>query len=116
MTIKERMHRRFSEELKKELVSKIESGETTLKTVSLLYEVKMDNVKRWFKEYGKEPLPVSIVLHSGTEITKYKELEKESDNLKKVIGEQYLKITYLEQCLSLAKEKLGADFQKKTKL
>lgn len=116
MTVKERMHRRFSEELKRDLVTQIENGETTVKSVSMLYEVKMDNIKRWLVAYGKEPLPVSIVVHSGTEITKYRDLEKESDKLKKVIGEQYLKITYLEQCLSLAKEKLGVDFQKKTKL
>jgi len=115
MTLQERRQRRFSENFRKEIVVQIESGELTVRQVSLAYEVKQDNVKRWIHKYGKEPLPKGILIQSPTEINKLMELEKESAKLKRIIGEQQIKIIYLEQSMKLAKERLGDDFEKKTK-
>ena len=115
MTLEERRHRRFSEKFKKEIVVEIESGNLAVKQVSLLYEVKYENVKRWVNKYGKEPLPKTILIQSPNEINRLRELEKESLNLKQIIGEQQVKIIYLEQCMKVAKERLGDDFEKKTR-
>jgi transposase-like protein len=115
MTLQERRQRRFSENFKKEIVVELESGNLTVRQVSLAYEVKQDNVKRWIHKYGKEPLPKGILIQSPAEINKLRELEKESVKLKQIIGEQQIKILYLEQSMRLAKEKLGDDFEKKTR-
>lgn len=113
MTLQERRQRRFSENFKKEIVVELESGNLTVRQVSLAYEVKQDNVKRWIHKYGREPLPKGILIQSPAEINKLRELEKETVKLKQIIGEQQIKILYLEQIMRLAKEKLGDDFEKK---
>ncbi|MEZ5032957.1 MAG: hypothetical protein R2787_16325 [Saprospiraceae bacterium] len=41
-----------------------------------------------------------------------KVLEKENQSLKQYIGEQQMRLVYMEQLLALAKERLGNDFEK----
>ncbi|MDZ4708854.1 MAG: transposase [Saprospiraceae bacterium] len=115
MTLQERLRRRFSENFKKEIVIDLELGKLTLQQVSLAYEVRQSNVKRWVEKYGKEPMPKGILIQSRDEINKLKDLEREAKKLKQIIGEQQIKIIYLEQCMRLATDKLGNDFEKKTK-
>lgn len=115
MTYQERLRRRFSEDFKKGIIVELESGKITVKQVSLAYEVKQENVKRWIHKYGKEPLPKGILIQNPNEINRLRDLEKESLKLKQIIGDQQIKILYLEQCMKLAKDKLGVDFEKKIK-
>lgn len=114
MTSQERLKRRFSENFKKGIVVELESGKLTVRQVSLAYEVKPENVKKWLHKFGKEPLPKGILIQSPDEINRLRDLEKESMKLKQIIGEQQIKILYLEQCVKIAKGKLGDDFEKKT--
>ena len=116
MTIEERRKRRFSEIFKREQVALIEAGKLSIKGVSVLYEVKVENVRRWVKKYGKvEPVP-TILIHSAQEVNRIRDLEHESFNQKRIIGEQQIRILYLEELLRLAKDKLGPDFEKKIKI
>lgn len=57
MTVEERRRRRFSEEFRREQVELIESGKLTRTEVSKLYEVKVSNVNRWLRRFGKKPFP-----------------------------------------------------------
>lgn len=116
MTTDERRRRRFSEVFKQEQVALIEAGKVTIKHVSVLYEVKLENVRRWVKKYGKIELSPSILIQSPDEINRIKELENATSNQKRIIGEQQIRILYLEEVVRLAKVKLGADFEKKIKL
>ena len=102
MTIEERRRRRFSEEFRKEIVFKIESGAISVKEVSVLYFVKAENVRNWIRKYGKEPLPVQILIQKPAEINRVLELEKQ------------IRILHLEELAKLAKERLGERFEKKT--
>lgn len=115
MTVEERQRRRFSETFRKEQVALIERGERTIGEVSRLYEVKRASVRRWLKNYGSQDLPQQIVIQSQEEVNRVRELEQQSAHLKKVIGEQQVELLYLRECLLLAKERLGADFEKKIK-
>lgn len=115
MTVEERRRRRFSEEFRKEQVSLIESGQRTIKEVTRLYEVKYDSVKRWLEKYGTKKLPDQVVIQTQAEVNRIKELERQASHLKEVIGEQQIELLYLRECLALARERLGEDFEKKTK-
>ena len=115
MTVQERRRRRFSEEFRKEQVRLIESGQRTIAEVSRLYEVRRDSVSRWVKKYKTKDLPGRIIIQSEEEIDRIKDLEKRNEHLKKVIGEQQLEVLYLRECLKLARERLGEDFEKKIK-
>ncbi len=115
MTVEERRRRRFSEEFRKEQVTLIESGQRKITEVCRLYEVKYDSVKRWLDKYGTKARPDQIVIQTQTEVNRIKELEKQASRYKEVIGEQQVELLYLRECLALARERLGEDFEKKIK-
>lgn len=113
MTVEERRRRRFSEEFRKHQVELIESGQVTKDEVSRLYEVKVTSIIRWLKKYGKNPLPERILVSNGKEYDRIRELEKEKENLLKLIGKQQVELIYKSGLIKLAKDKLGEDFEKK---
>ncbi|MBK8045077.1 MAG: transposase [Haliscomenobacter sp.] len=115
MRLEERRRRRFSESFRKEQVSLIEKGERKISEVSRLYEVKPDSVKRWLAKYGTKELPGQVIIQTQDEVKRIKELEKQTSHYKEVIGEQQLELLYLRECLALARERLGEDFEKKIK-
>jgi transposase-like protein len=115
MTVEERRRRRFSETLRKELVSKIELGELTIGEVSSLYQVKRESIKRWIDRIGKGILPVPILLQSYNEISRVRELEKQLKATKLIVGEQQIKIIHLEELNRISKARLGINFEKKIK-
>lgn len=115
MTSDERRLRRFSEEFKREQVKLIESGVRSIAEVSRLYEVKAQNVREWVKKFGTQSIPGVIVVQTQEEVNRIKELEREIGKLKGIIGELHVELLYKNEVISLAKEKLGTDFEKKIK-
>lgn len=114
MTSKERHQRRFDDKFRRDQVKLIEAGELTISDVSRLYNVRWNSVKRWVEKFGEKPYG-GVVIQSREEINRIKDLEKKNAHLEKLLGQQQVKMTYLEECLSLAKEQLEADFEKKIK-
>lgn len=113
MTVEERRRRRFSESFRREQVDLIESGKTTIQEVSLRYQVKPFNVRRWVKRYGKKSLPKPILITNASEINRMKELEKENRKLYELLGKQQAELVYQKSLVKLAKDRLGEDFEKK---
>ncbi len=115
MTSNERKRRRFSEEFRREQVKLIEKGERTIAQVSVLYEVKRDNVRRWVKQYGTMELPEMIVIQTQEEVNRVKDLETQVAKLREVIGKLHVEMLYKNELLDMAKQQLGPDFEKKIK-
>lgn len=113
MTVEERRRRRFSEAFRKQQVELIESGVTTVREVSIRYEVKPHNVRRWLKRFGKGTFPNQIIISSSSEINRLKDLEKENRKLYELLGKQQAELVYKSNLLRLAQERLGEDFEKK---
>lgn len=115
MTSDERRLRRFSEEFKREQVQLIESGARTIAQVSRLFEVKAQNVREWVKKFGTKKLPEVVIIQTQEEVNRIKELEREIGKLKGIIGDLHVELLYKNEVVSIAKEKLGSDFEKKIK-
>jgi transposase-like protein len=113
MTTEERRRRRFTETFKQEQVSLIEMGKMTQAQVSRQYDVRVNCVRRWMDKYGKNRNQGLILIGSAKDYDKLSELEKENERLKAFIGEQHIELVYLKKLAEVAKEKLGADFEKK---
>lgn len=113
MTREERHRRRFSEEFRKGQVELIESGKVTIVEVSKLYHVKTASIRRWIERFGKKELPGRILISSGKEYNRLSELEKENKKLIELIGRQQVELTYKNELIRLAEERLGKDFKKK---
>ena len=116
MTVKERRSRRFSETFKRQIVSQIDREEITIKHVSVLYEVKADNVKRWVKQFGKSELPVPILIQTVDETSVIKDLKKKNEQLTNVIADSSIELLMLKATLKSYQEKYGYEHEKKTKL
>lgn len=115
LTTEERRRRRFSESFRKEQVGYIDRGEKTIAQVSKQYQVKTSSVTLWVKKYGTKELAPPILIQTEEDVGLIKDLEKQILTLKRIIGEQQIKTLFLEECLLVAKEKLGQDFEKKVK-
>ena len=113
MTTEERRRRRFSESFRKEQVGLIESGKLSVKEVSLLYEVKPQNVLLWLKKYGSKELPGRIIVSSSKEYNRISELESEIKRLKEIIGDQQVKLVSQQALIDLTEAKLGMGLEKK---
>jgi len=113
MTVEERRRRRFSEPFKKEQVNLIEGGDLTVREVSRLYEVKVQNVNLWLKKYGSKELPPTIIVSSSTEYDRLGQMEKQIKELKQIIGDQQIEIIKKSSIIELAEQKLGKGFEKK---
>ncbi|MFZ1735866.1 MAG: transposase [Candidatus Moraniibacteriota bacterium] len=116
MTVDDRRRRRFSEEFKRSIVLQLEKEEITVKQVSALYEVKMENVKAWLGKFGKTPLPKTIIIHTTDEITTLKDLRAQNQQLKVVVADGSVELHMTKSILKLYQEKYGFDLEKKTKL
>ena len=113
MTTEERKRRRFSSEFRKEQVRLYELGELTIPEICRLHECCYDTVKNWIKKFGTKPYPSSMMVRTGKEVDRLRDLEKENAKLKQIIGEQQVELYYKSKMLDLAKERLGEDFEKK---
>ena len=113
MKVNEKRKRRFSEEFRRRYALLVEKGEYTIPEVCRKLDVHYDTVKNWVIKFGKEPYPQTKWIITEDEINKIRKQEKEIDNLKKIIGEQQIKILLQDKLIEIAKEKLGPDFEKK---
>ncbi len=113
LTTEERRRRRFTEAFRKEQVGLIDRGEATLAEISRMYQVKPDCVMRWVRKFSQRVIAEPIVIGSRNDYDHLKVLEKENQTLKQYIGEQQMRLVYMEQVIALAKERLGKDFEKK---
>ena len=84
-------------------------------TVSRLFEVKRENVRKWLTKYGTQPIPPLIMIQTTEDVNRVKKLESEVSKLNSVIGQLHVELIYKNELIALAKERLGVDFEKKIK-
>jgi len=113
LTIEEKRRRRFTADFRKEQVKLIESGKTTIMEVIRLYDVRAGSIKNWLKRFGSKDVPETIIVGNSKDFDNYKRLERENKELKQFIGEQQIKIAWLEGVVDKLSEQSGIDIKKK---
>lgn len=114
MTTKERRFRRFSEELKRDLVERLERGELQVSEIAQTYEVSRGAIYQWKGKYGKEPRPVKLVVEKDSAEQQVKELKKVLVERDLAIADLHMKLRYKEKVIELANKDVGYDIEKKT--
>lgn len=105
--------RRFSEEFKKNCVKEYESGRQTIKELSLLYNIKQNNLYSWVYKYSTyNKKKVRVVEMSESSLKKVKDLHDRIRELERIIGQKQINIDFLEKMIELAKEQYGIDIKK----
>ena len=110
--------RRYSEGFKLKILSELSTGKYTKRELSRIYGIQSSTVNEWIKKYDRKDLMnTRIMIENKDEITRLKELQKEIDQLKKLLLKKDLDQLVSDSYLEVAAEMLGyktvAEFKKK---
>ena len=108
-----RERRNFSEALKRQIVSELESKVTTIREICELYSVTRTSIYRWLYKYSPHYKKGTIqVVQMKSEAEKSKQLYSRVKELEAVVGRKQLEIDYLDRLIELASKELEYDLKK----
>jgi len=98
--------KKYSEEVKRYVVERLESGEVSRADLSREYGITKASLSYWLEEYGKFQPRKSIV-----EVVMKSEKEKIAE-LEKALSEAHLKIRLYDEIIKLADKEYKTDLKK----
>lgn len=105
--------RHFSDSFKEKIVKDLDTGLTSIKEVSTLYDVKQQTVYNWLYRYSIHHKKGSrMVVELESEGKKTEQLEKRIAELERFVGQKQLSIDYLEKLVALASAHYQTDLKK----
>lgn len=100
--------RRYSEGFKLKILSELGTGKYTKRELSRIYGIQSSTVNEWIKKYDRKDLMnTRIMIENKDEITRLKELNKEIEQLKKLLLKKDLDQLVNDSYLEVAAEMLG---------
>jgi transposase-like protein len=100
--------RRYSEGFKLKILSELSTGKYSKRQLSRIYRLQSSTINVWIKKYDrKELMNTRIMVENQDEISRVKALQKEIEQLKKLLLKKDLDQLVLDSYLELAAEKLG---------
>ena len=103
----------FSENFKKEKVRLYETGRMTMSQISRTYGVSQTSLYKWLDRFRTLPKNERIVVETDSDYIALSGLQKRVDNMERIIGNQQIKIDYLQALIKVAAEHYGEDIEKK---
>ena len=112
--VKRRQNRVFSDELKRELVSRYERGELSVSDIQHTYEVSDTSVYKWIMKYGKAEMKgLRVVVEKESAEYRVKELMKQVQERDTAIGDLHMKLRYFEKLTEELQKELNSEVKKK---
>ena len=112
-----RLTRYFSEEVKREVVKKIERNEISVSLACREYEVSSASIYNWMYRYSlhlKKGNRLIVEKDSQSESRlNGKELRKYVANLERIVGQKQMEIDILSKVVEFGSEEIGFDLKKK---
>jgi len=100
--------RRYSEGFKLKILSELSTGKYTKRELSRIYGIQSSTVNEWIRKYDRKDLMnTRIMIENKDEITRLKELNKEIEQLKKLLLKKDLDQLVNDSYLEVAAEMLG---------
>jgi transposase-like protein len=100
--------RRYSESFKLKIIDELTTGKLNKYQLGKLYGIAPTTINEWIKKYNRKDLMnTRIKVETKDEITRIKELQKEIEQLKKLLLKKDLEALVDESYLEVAAEKLG---------
>lgn len=109
-----RHNRYFSEDLRREIVKKIERNELTVIVASREYEVSGTAIYKWMYRYSlhlKKGIRQVVEKKSHTE--RIKTLQEKIEALERAVGQKQMEIDILNKTLEFGSQDVGFDIKKK---
>jgi transposase-like protein len=100
--------RRYSESFKLKIIDELTTGKLNKYQLGKLYGIAPSTINEWIRKYNRKDLMnTRIKVETKDEITRIKELQKEIEQLKKLLLKKDLEALVDESYLEVAAEKLG---------
>lgn len=103
----------FSETLKRQIVSDLDSKITTIREICELYNVSRTAVYKWLYKYSPHNERGTIqVVQMKSEAERTKQLQQRVMELEAALGRKHLETDYLNKLIELANIELNLDLKK----
>ncbi len=100
--------RRYSEPFKLKILAELSTGKYTKSELGKRYSIAPTTINEWIKKYERKDLMnTRVKMETKDEITRIKALQKEIEQLKKLLLKKDLNQMVEESYLEVAAEKLG---------
>jgi transposase-like protein len=100
--------RRYSEGFKLKILSELSTGKYSKRQLSRIYGLQGSTINEWIKKYDRKDLMnTRIMVEDQDEITRVKALQREIEQLKKLLLKKDLEQLVNDSFLEVAAEKLG---------
>jgi len=100
--------RRYSEPFKLKILAELSTGKYTKSELGKLYSIAPTTINEWIRKYERKDLMnTRVKVETKDEITRIKALQKEIEQLKKLVLKKDLDAMIEESYLEVAAEKLG---------
>ena len=104
----DRVTRRYSEPFKLKILAELSTGKYNKYQLGKLYGIACSTINDWIKKYDRKDLMnTRVMVETNDEISRIKALQKEIDQLKKLVLKKDLDAMVEESYLEVAAEKLG---------
>jgi transposase len=105
---KEYVTRRYSEAFKLKILSELSTGKYSKRELGRIYGLQNSTINEWIKKYDRKDLMnTRIMVENQDEISRIKSLQKEVEQLKKLLIKKDVDQLVLESYLKVAAENLG---------
>ena len=100
--------RMYSEPFKLKILDELTSGKLNKNQLGKLYGINPTTINEWIRKYNRKDLMnTRVKVETKDEITRIKQLQKEIEQLKKVLLKKDMDSLIDESYLEVAAEKLG---------
>jgi len=107
-------NRYFSEELRREVVAKIERKELSIAQASREYQISAKSIYNWIYRYSVYlKKGIRVVMEKKSQGEKIKSLEERIKELERAVGQKQMEIDILNKVLEFGKDEVGFDIKKK---
>ena len=100
--------RRYSEGFKLKILAELSTGKYSKRQLCLMYGLQASTINGWIKKYDrKELMNTRIMVENQDEISRIKALQKEIEQLKKLLLKKDLELLVNDSYLEVLAEQLG---------
>ena len=104
----DRVTRRYSEPFKLKILDELSTGKYTKSQLGKLYGINPTTINEWIRKYERKDLMnTRVMIETKDEITRIKALQKEIEQLKKLLLKKDLDQMVDDAYLEVAAQKLG---------
>ena len=111
-----RLTRHFSEEVKREVVKKIEKNEISVSLACREYGVSATSIYKWLYRYSLHLKKGNrLIVEKDSQSERVEELRKYVVSLERIVGQKQMEIDILSKVVEFGSEEIGFDLKKKYK-